>query len=254
MFIILFSRIFLAAVSFGVMGLGSGIYYTPLLAWFGLDFVTEAVPLALLLSVFTGAGTAHTYHKCGHIHVKTSIMAAGAAFIGSPLGVLALHRTPVGAVKIVLGILAFYVGIRALRKGEPVCHSERSYILNNGLTLFMGFLLGFFSALLGVGGGFLLTPVLLTCGYPTREAVGTASLVVTIGATNSFLFHLHSASFSPLMAVPLIIAVVVGAKLGGIWATRVAHPKTLRTVLASTIVLVAMGIGYDGVATLLRGG
>jgi uncharacterized membrane protein YfcA len=252
MFILLFLLIFLAAVSFGVMGLGSGIYYTPLLAWFGLDFVTGAVPLALLLSVFTGAGTAHTYHKCGYSHVRTSLMAAGAAFVGSPLGVLALHRTPVGAVKIVLSVVAFYVGIRALRSGEPVCHPERSYILNTGLTLLMGFLLGFFSALLGVGGGFLLTPVLLTCGYPTREAVGTSSLVVTIGAMNSFLFHLHTARFSLALAVPLIIAVVAGAKLGGIWATKVAHPKTLRTILASTIVLLAIGIGYDGITTLSR--
>jgi len=253
MLFLLFSLIFLAAVSFGIMGLGSGIYYTPLLAWFGLDFVTEAVPLALLLSVFTGGGTAHTYHKCGHCHVRTSFMAAGAALVGSPMGVLALHHTPVGAVKLVLALVALYVGIKALRTREPECSLEKSYVLNIALTLLMGFLLGFFSALLGVGGGFLLTPVLLSCGYPTREAVGTSSLVVTIGAFNSFLFHLPTASFSIALAVPLIIAVVVGAKLGGIWATRVAHPRTLRIILASSIIILAIGIGYDGATMLMRG-
>jgi hypothetical protein len=251
MFIVLFLLVFCAALSFGVMGLGSGIYYTPLLSWFGLDFVTAAVPLALLLSLCTGAGTAHTYYKRGYIHVRTGLLAAAAALVGSPLGLLALHWAPLGVVKLVLASVAFFIGYRALRTREPEPHHERKYTLNTPITLLAGFLLGFFSALLGVGGGFLMTPVLLTCGYPTKEAVGTTSLIVTIGATNSFLFHLNTAHFDLLMAVPLILAVVTGAKLGGLWATHVVHPKTLRMILASTIILLALGVGYDGVTTLL---
>jgi len=252
MFAALFLLVFIAAASFGMMGLGSGIYYVPLLSWFGLDFATGAVPLALLLSFFTGAGTAHTYFKRQHIHLNTGFLAALTVFIGAPLGVRTLHWAPVGVVKIILAIAAFYVGIRALLSGEPECRLERTYALNIGLTLFMGFLLGFFSALIGVGGGFLLTPVLLTCGFPTKEAVGTSSLVVTVGALTSFLFHLPTAHFPMEMAVPLAAGALVGAKLGGMWATRIAHPKTLRNIVASTIILIAIKVGWEGIASMLK--
>lgn len=252
MFAALFLLVFIAAASFGMMGLGSGIYYVPLLSWFGLDFATGAVPLALLLSFFTGAGTAHTYFKRQHIHLNTGFLAALTVFIGAPLGVYTLHWAPVGVVKIILAIAAFYVGIRALLSGEPECRLERTYALNIGLTLFMGFLLGFFSALIGVGGGFLLTPVLLTCGFPTKEAVGTSSLVVTVGALTSFLFHLPTAHFPIGMAVPLAAGALVGAKLGGMWATRIAHPKTLRNIVASTIILIAIKVGWEGIASMLK--
>jgi len=252
MFAVLFLLVFIAAASFGMMGLGSGIYYVPLLSWFGLDFATGAVPLALLLSFFTGAGTAHTYFKRQHVHLNTGFLAALTVFIGAPVGVRILHWAPVGAVKIILAVTALYVGIRALRTGEPECHVERTYALNIGLTLFMGFLLGFFSALIGVGGGFLLTPVLLTCGFPTREAVGTSSLVVTVGALTSFLFHLPTAHFPIGMAVPLAAGALVGAKLGGMWATRIAHPNTLRNIVASTIILIAIKVGWEGIAAIMK--
>ena len=252
MLALLLFLVMLAAASFGMMGLGSGIYYVPLLSWFGLDFATGAVPLGLLLSVFTGAGTAHSYFKDRHIHVNTGFLAALTVFAGAPLGVRALHWAPIGAVKLLLSAAAFYVGIRALRSAEPVCHPDRTYALNVSLTLLMGFLMGFFSALIGVGGGFLLTPVLLTCGFPTREAVGTTALVVTIGALTSFLFHLPTAHFPLRMAALLCIGALVGAKMGGIWATRVAHPKTLRTIVASSIVLIAIKVGWEGIAAIIR--
>lgn len=252
MFILLLVLVMIAAASFGMMGLGSGIYYVPMLSWFGMDFATGAVPLGLLLSFFTGAGTAHTYYKDRHIHQNTGFFAALTVFAGAPLGVRALHWAPIGIVKLLLSAAAFYIGIRALRSSDPACHPDRPYAIHISLTLLMGFLMGFFSALIGVGGGFLLTPVLLTCGFPTREAVGTTSLVVTIGAMTSFLFHLPTAHFPARMAAVLCIGALVGAKLGGIWATRVAHPKTLRAIVASTIILIAVKVGWEGVAAMIK--
>jgi uncharacterized membrane protein YfcA len=252
MFILLLILVMMAAASFGMMGLGSGIYYVPLLSWWGLDFATGAVPLGLLLSVATGAGTAHTYFQGRFIHLNTGFLAALTVLAGAPLGVRALHWAPVGAVKILLSVAAFYVAIRAFRSGEPECHPERTYTLNISLTLLMGFLMGFFSALIGVGGGFLMTPVLLTCGYPTKEAVGTTSLVVTIGALISFLYHLPTAYFPLRMAILLGAGALVGAKLGGIWATRIANPKALRNIVAVTIIFIAVKVGWEGVTALLK--
>ncbi len=243
----------IAAALFGIMGLGSGIIYVPLLHWWGLDFATGAIPLGLLLSIATGAGVAYTYLREGLVHMRTGLSTGMAALIGSPLGVVALNLVPVGVVKIVLSIAALYVGLKALLSGEPEAHVERaSYALTRGLTLLMGFLMGFFSALVGVGGGFLLVPVLLARGYPTREAVGTTSLVVAISTSSGFLFHLSSAKFPFNAALFFLVLVIVGARLGGLWASRHANPKALRFIIAIMIMAIAVKVGGEGIMALLK--
>jgi uncharacterized membrane protein YfcA len=54
------------------------------------------------------------------------------------------------------------------------------------------------------------------------------------------------------MALILSIGALVGAKLGGMWATRVAHPKTLRNIVASTIILIAIKVGWEGIAAMIK--
>jgi uncharacterized membrane protein YfcA len=115
----------------------------------------------------------------------------------------------------------------------------------------MGFLMGFFSALVGVGGGFLLVPLLLIRGYPAKEAVGTTSLVVTISTFSAFLFHLPHASFPLNVALILIIAALLGSMLGGVYASRHANPKAIRILIGVIIMFIAIKVGGEGVLAML---
>ena len=121
-----------------------------------------------------------------------------------------------------------------------------------GLTLLVGFFMGFFSALIGVGGGFLLAPVLLASGYPVKEAVGTTALVVTICTFTAFMFHLPTADFPVNAALLLIGAAFLGARLGGIWASGHANPKTVRLLVAVVIIGIALKVGGEGIIALSR--
>ena len=250
MLALIFILVVTAAALFGMMGLGSGIIYVPLLSWWGLDFATGAVPMGLLLSIATGAGAAFTYARLGLVHKGTGFAAASTVFLGAPLGVRALHIFPVSYAKILLAVAALYVAIRALRSGEPQTHHHRTYAMTLGLTLLVGFFMGFFSALIGVGGGFLLAPVLLANGYPVKEAVGTTALVVTICTFTAFLFHLPTADFPVRPAIFLAGTALMGASLGGFWASRHANPKTIRVLVAVVIIGIAVKIGGEGIIAL----
>jgi len=250
MLALIFILVMIAAALFGMMGLGSGIIYVPLLSWWGLDFATGAVPMGLLLSIATGAGAAYTYARLGLVHKSTGFAAASTVLLGAPLGVQVLHIFPVSYVKIILAATALYVALRALRSGEPKKHRHHNYAMALGLTLIVGFFMGFFSALIGVGGGFLLAPVLLANGYPVKEAVGTTALVVTICTFTAFLFHLPTADFPVGAAILLAGAAFLGARLGGIWATRHANPKTLRLLVAVVIIGIAVKVGTEGFIAL----
>jgi len=251
MFAFVLILIMIAAALFGMMGLGSGIIYVPLLSWWGLDFASGAIPLGLLLSVATGAGAAHTYIRDGLVHLRTGMSTGIAAVLGSPLGVVALQVVPISIVKMILASAAFYVALKALRSGEPAPHLDRAaYALTRGLTLLMGFLMGFFSALVGVGGGFLLVPVLLARGYPTREAVGTTSMVVTISTLAGFVFHIPTAHFPLRAAFIFTAAALAGASIGGHWAARHANPKGLRILIGIIIMAIALKVGGEGFIAL----
>ncbi len=251
MFALIFILVMMAAALFGMMGLGSGIIYVPLLSWWGLDFTTGAIPMGLLLSIATGAGTAYTYARRGFVHKGTGLAAASTVLLGAPLGVRALHVFPVSYVKIILAATALYVAIRALRSVEPHANQHRTYAMTLGLTLIVGFFMGFFSSLIGVGGGFLLAPVLLASGYPVKEAVGTTALVVTICTFTAFLFHLPTADFPMSAAIWLSGAALLGARLGGVWASGHANPKTLRLLVAVVIIVIAIKVGAEGFIALL---
>ena len=252
MLALLFILVMIAAALFGMMGLGSGIIYVPLLSWWGLDFATGAIPMGLLLSIATGAGAAYTYARMGLVHKGTGLAAASTVILGAPFGVYALHIFPVSYAKIILAAAAFYVAMRALRSGEPTVHQHHKYALTLGLTLLVGFFMGFFSALIGVGGGFLLAPVLLASGYPVKEAVGTTALVVTICTFTAFMFHLPTADFPIKAAILLTGAAFVGARLGGIWASGHANPKTIRLLVAVVIIGIAIKVGGEGIMALLN--
>lgn len=252
MFALIFILVMTAAALFGIMGLGSGIIYVPLLSWWGLDFATAAIPLGLVLSVATGAGTAFTYMKGRFVHVRTALGTASAAILGAPVGVKALHVVPISLVKMILAAAAFYVALRALKSGEPGRLTDRSYLLPTGAIFLMGFIMGFFSALVGVGGGFLLVPLLLIRGYPAKEAVGTTSLVVTINTFSAFLFHLPHVSFSLNVAIILIVAALFGSVLGGFYASRHANPKAIRILIGIIIMFIAIKVGGEGFLELLR--
>ncbi|TCT20337.1 hypothetical protein EDD68_11419 [Melghiribacillus thermohalophilus] len=84
------------------------------------------------------------------------------------------------------------------------------------MFLIIGMVIGIFSGFFGVGGGFILTPILLLSGYSPVIAIAT-SLLYTIGTSVSgVLVHFR------LKNIQYKIATVVG--LSGIAATQVAHP------------------------------
>ena len=61
--------------------------------------------------------------------------------------------------------------------------------INLLLILFFGFLVGFMSGLFGVGGGFLMTPLLIFMGIPPATAVGTESVQILGSSVSGAMAH-----------------------------------------------------------------
>src|SRR5262245_14498827 len=86
--------------------------------------------------------------------------------------------------------------------------------LNVVLLLLVGFAIGFLSGMFGVGGGFILTPLLIFLGVPSAVAVGTGASQVVAASVSSAVGHWRRRNVDLQMALLLIGGGFAGALLG----------------------------------------
>jgi uncharacterized membrane protein YfcA len=86
--------------------------------------------------------------------------------------------------------------------------------LNVLVLLGMGFAIGVLSGMFGVGGGFILTPLLIFLGVPPGIAVGTGASQVIASSVSSALGHWQRGYIDFQMGYLLIVGGLVGAILG----------------------------------------
>jgi uncharacterized membrane protein YfcA len=80
--------------------------------------------------------------------------------------------------------------------------------------LALGGMVGFLSGMFGVGGGFLMTPLLILLGIPPAVAVGTQALQILASSFSSVLNHVQRRTVDVKMGVVLVAGGVVGAGVG----------------------------------------
>lgn len=130
---------------------------------------------------------------------------------------------------------------------QPQQHAERLVWLRLvGAGLLIGFLTGFF----GVGGGFVIVPLLVVAlGFPMPAAVGTSLLVIALNSGVALAARSLQGSFAWDVIVPFTAAAVAGSLLGKQVADRL--PSAILTrAFAVLLVLVAAYVAVRAVQGL----
>jgi len=92
-------------------------------------------------------------------------------------------------------------------------------LINLNLTIlifFVGVLTGFLSGFLGVGGGFILVPLLILVGVPTHVAIGSSLAYIVFTAISGMIQHFKQKSFDLKLALLISCGGVVTAQVGAI--------------------------------------
>ncbi|MEO2241669.1 MAG: sulfite exporter TauE/SafE family protein [Euryarchaeota archaeon] len=109
----------------------------------------------------------------------------------------------------------------------------------------IGGLVGLISGLFGVGGGFLLVPLLNSVGMPMHVALGTTLLAVSFGGFTGAFRHFQRGNVHASMAPVFGISAVAGAQLGGYLACQ-APEHLLKLVLGVACAAMALRVVTDG--------
>lgn len=261
-----------ASVGFlsGMFGVGGGFMMTPLLIFIG---VPPAVAVATQANhvVASSVSGVMAHFKRGNVDVKMGLVLLAGGFLGSTVGV-ALFSLLRGLGQIdlvislsyvillaVIGVLLMLEGGRALlrrrrklatpgRKGHAWAAGwplrmrfpkSRLYI-SALLPLSLGFGVGVLSAIMGVGGGFILVPLMIyVLGMPTAVVIGTSLFqIIFVSANVTFLQATQNQTVDLVLALLLVLGGVVGAQFGGRFAGRLPA-DSLRIMLGLLILGVA---------------
>ncbi|MFO7760394.1 MAG: sulfite exporter TauE/SafE family protein [Thermodesulfobacteriota bacterium] len=110
--------------------------------------------------------------------------------------------------------------------------------MSNILLIIFGVIVGIYAALTGLGGGFLMIPVLLYLGYSGQKAVGTSFVAIVIIAVSALLAHQKLANVDWRAGLLLGIGGVIGAQLGARLLENLST-ASFKRLFAGVLVLLA---------------
>ena len=267
--------LFLATFALGIVavlsGVGGGVLFVPIVGSFfpfHLDFVRGT---GLLLALSGALSAAPSLLASGLASLRLAMPFALVGSIASIAGALLGLALPAALMQTALGITILAIAAliwRAKRSEYPevatpdrlaaalqlngVFHDPmgsrdvhwQTHRTPAGLALFAG--IGLLAGMFGLGAGWANVPVLnLVLGAPLKVSVATSGVVLSVVDTSAAWIYLHSGAVLPLIAVPSIVGVMLGAKIGA-QLLRVAPAAEVRKLVIAMLLIA-------GLRALLKG-
>ncbi len=257
----------------GMFGVGGGFLTTPLLIFYGIPPTVAAASAASQVTGASVSGMMAHWQRGGVDAKMGSLLVAGGA-VGSIFGAgllrflqgLGQSDTVIAIIYVILlGTIGSmmardaWAAISAEKSGIPAPPRKRRHhplianlpmrwrFYKSGLYLSpiaplgLGFIAGILTMLLGVGGGFIMVPVMIYLfGMAARVVVGTSLFQILFVTAIATLVHaLTTQAVDIVLAALLLIGSVVGAQIGARLAQKLP-PNWLRLMLAGIVLLVAI--------------
>lgn len=246
----------LIGIASGLLGIGGGTVMVPI---FRLAFGMSAT-MSTATSLFAIIPTSIS-GAISHVKGKTCIPALGiAAGLGgacmSPIGVWLAQLSPDWLVMLAAALIIGYSAINMFKKafkvpraGQPAAGVDASAPTADDSSLSrkqllqgaaIGLVAGLASGYVGVGGGFIMVPLMLSIiGIPMRKASGTSLIAVMILAIPGVIEQGIIGNINYLAGIAIVIGTIPGAVIGARLVTKVPE-RTLRLLFGCFLIVAAV--------------
>ncbi len=224
------------AFMYAAVGHGGASGYLALMALF--SFAPEEMkPTALLLNLFVAAISFYHYWKTGHFNGKLflafAISSIPLSFLGGAMDIDAK------LYKIILGILLLFAIARMLNLFGKESTEIKKVKWHQGILV--GGSIGFFSGLIGIGGGIILSPVILLMQWgKMKEAAAVSALFIWVNSASGMAGQLAKGVSISSESWIFVSLAVIGGYIGGYVGSRKMNNKALRYLLAFVLILAAI--------------
>jgi len=221
-----------AAVLYSTVGHAGASAYLVAMALFGVA-PAAMKPAALTMNIVVATAGTLRFATAGLVPWRLlgplCLGSVPAAFAG---GAIAL---PDMAYQRLLGALLLLAAARLWLPGEPPARRAVPAVL---VLIAAGAALGFLAGLTGVGGGVLLSPLLLLTGIEEpRRTAGASIAFILVNSVAGLLGHLSAARQVPAGTALLATVALAGGAYGSRLGARHLAPRTIRRLLAAVLVI-----------------
>lgn len=266
----------------GLLGVGGGFLLTPLLIFSGIPAEVAVATTASHLTASSMAGALAQWKRRA-VDIKMAAFMLAGGFVGTAGGVYLLKvlrgtgqsdLAISGGYVVLLGVvggLMFNESVRTLYAEQlglsPPTPRTRHHSWIQGLPLkarfrqsklyisvippiVLGLIVGILSAILGVGGGFIIVPAMIYfLRMPTNVVIGTSLLqIVVVTAVTTIFQAVGNYTVDIVLAAVLIVGGVIGAQFGVRLAARL-RGEYLRLMLSILVLVVGLRLLWGLIAT-----
>ena len=243
--IILSAFFFITAILYSSVGFGGGSTYLALMLIWDIPYYIFPI-IALSCNIIVVSGNSVNYIRSKNIDLKLLIP----YLIGSVP--FAFFGASISLEKSLFEIILFFILTSA---GVFLFIESKSFSkdgmkikkISNPLSILIGSVIGFFSGIVGIGGGIFLSPILflMKAGYP-KQIAATASLFILInsifGVIGQFTKNIVLNEF--LNYWPLFLTVFIGGQIGNYLNIKFISNKTLALMTSLLVIFVAARMGF----------
>ncbi|MFJ7882597.1 sulfite exporter TauE/SafE family protein [Pseudomonas sp. NPDC096917] len=244
-----------AGVLAGLFGVGGGIIIVPVLVFsftlqgFNTEVLTHlAVGTSLATIIFTSINSIREHHRKGAVLWPLFTWMTLGILIGAGIGALTADAIAGPHLQKIIGVFALIIAVQMALELKP--KASRTVPGKLGLTV-AGSVIGWASAIFGIGGGSLTVPFLTWRSVPMQKAVATSSacgLPIALAGALSFMiigWHnpdlpAHSLGF---VYLPALLGIALTSMFFARFGARLAHklsPRLLKRLFAALLFCVGL--------------
>ena len=245
----------------GLLGVGGGLIIIPVVFYilnfygFSIDIIMHvAIASSLGVIFFTSLSSIYSHYKLNNIDLDVIKKWFIGVVFGSIFGAIFASSINGNILVIIFVVIASIVAISMFLSKSIVLANDipRNFFLNN----IVSFLIGYFSVLIGIGGGSFSVPILISFGKNIHRAVGTSASIgffialpgfITYASTGWMIEGLPKYSLG-YVNLPIVLTVasisVLTAPLGAKLSNK-ANKKTLKKIFSIFLLLICVSLVID---------
>lgn len=247
----------------GLLGIGGGLVIVPILSVILLHFqvlpaeqvVICAIATSLASILFTSTSSALAHHRNGNVPWELAPWIMTGVALGALVSGFLAALLPEQVVRIVFAVSVVLIALKMLFGGKGDNSTERA-MPNKGLLTVLTTLTGGLSAMIGIGGGALLVPLLTFFSVDMKKAIGCASACGIVIALSGSVGYITSGSadfalsdgFAGFVYLPALFGIVctswftapLGAK-----ATQSLPVAVIKKIFAALLLAMATNMALS---------
>jgi len=252
---------FITSVIAALAGVGGGFLYVPILILvFGLE-PADAVGTSLIIIIFTMLSASASYLRQARVFFRSALFLIIPGVAGAIIGAYATAFIPGDFIEVLFSLIVGFLSIKLLFPSFPlirpiecgpscdeVCNDCFSVTVRHRIFylhyLVWGLVSGLASGLIGIGGGVINVPSLVTAGMPIHFATATSTLVVLFTSITGGGIHAVLGHVNIYYAFFFSSGALIGGYFGALLAPR-APEGILRICIGLLFAVVAVVMGIN---------